>query len=271
MTELQRYLAEEIAIDHADGLIARREAVRRLLLLGLSASSAAALLAACARENPPTTPPPSKVTPGPGTPGHAVTTPVSPVPTEAIEFPGPGGRPLGGAWAPARTRPEGVSGSVLVIHENRGLNDHFRALPGRLAGSGYNALCVDLLSPEGGTASFADEAKAIAALAAAPRERLVADLRKGIDELQRRGPGKKVGAMGFCFGGGMTWSLLAAGEARLAAAVPFYGPLPEGANFSQAKAAVLAVYAELDARVNASRELAEATADRAGLVHEVRT
>jgi carboxymethylenebutenolidase len=99
----------------------------------------------------------------------------------------------------------------------------------------------------------------------------VADARAGIDELLRRAPAKLVGVMGFCFGGGMTWSLLAAGEARLAAAVPFYGPLPEGANFAQAKAAVLAIYAELDARVNQSLELAESAVDRAGLVHEFRT
>jgi carboxymethylenebutenolidase len=144
-------------------------------------------------------------------------------------------------------------------------------LPKRLAADGYSALAVDLLSREGGTGSFTDEAKATAALGAAPRERLVADLRAGVDELQRREPGAKPGVMGFCFGGGMTWSLLAAGEARLAAAVPFYGPLPEGADFSKAKAAVLAVYAENDTRVNASREAAEAALKKAGLVHEVRT
>ncbi|MGH2708799.1 MAG: dienelactone hydrolase family protein [Actinomycetota bacterium] len=271
MTELQRYLAEEIAIDHADGLIARREAVRRLLLLGLSASSAAALLAACARENPPTTPPPSKVTPGPGTPGHAVTTPVSPVPTEAIEFPGPGGRSLGGAWAPARTRPEGVSGSVLVIHENRGLNDHIRSVAGRLAASGYPALAIDLLSEEGGTGAFSDPARATAALGRIPQERLVAAMKAGLSELEDRIGSSKLAAMGFCFGGGMVWSLLASGETRLAAAVPFYGPLPEGADLSGSKAAVLAIYAELDTRVNATREAARQALERVRLPHEIIT
>jgi len=252
------YVAEEIAVDHRDGFITRREALRRLGLLGLSAGAASALLAACsdgdegARETTSTT---------------AAAPPPTAPPSELVSFRGPSGE-VKGAFAPAK----GTSkGNVLIIHENRGLTAHFRALPGRLAESGYNALAVDLLSPEGGTASFTDDAKASAALTAAPRERLVADARAGIDELLRRGPGKKVGVMGFCFGGGMTWSLLAAGEARLAAAVPFYGPLPEGANFAQAKAAVLAIYAELDARVNASRDLAEATVDRAGLVHEVRT
>jgi carboxymethylenebutenolidase len=255
------YVAGEIAVDHRDGLLTRREALRRLGLLGLSASGASALLAACggddegagerARENTTTSGAPSTTTAPP---------------SELIAFPGPLVE-LKGAFAAAPT----AKGNVLVIHENRGLTAHFRALPKRLADSGYTAMAVDLLSPEGGTASFADEARATAALTAAPRERLVADARAGIDELLRRAPAKLVGVMGFCFGGGMTWSLLAAGEARLAAAVPFYGPLPEGANFAQAKAAVLAIYAELDARVNQSLELAESAVDRAGLVHEFRT
>ncbi len=77
--------------------------------------------------------------------------------------------------------------------------------------------------------------------------------------------------MGFCFGGAMTWNLLQVGEARLAAAVPFYGPAPDAPDFSRARAAVLAIYAELDSRVNASRERAEAALRAAGLTHEIRT
>ena len=57
-----------------------------------------------------------------------------------------------GAWAAA----EHARGGVLVIHENRGLNDHIRSVAGRLAGDGYSALAIDLLSEEGGTDSFAD-------------------------------------------------------------------------------------------------------------------
>jgi len=63
-------------------------------------------------------------------------------------------------------------------------------------------------------------------LNAAPDTRFVADLKAGVDELLRREPDREPGAVGFCFGGGMVWSLLAAGEPRLAAAAPFYGPLP---------------------------------------------
>ena len=172
-----------------------------------------------------------------------------------------------GSWA-AAARPRG---GVLVIHENRGLNDSIRSIAGRLAGSGYSALAIDLLSEEGGTGSFADEFEAMAALGAAPESRLVADLKAGVTEVRRRLPGKKVAAIGFCFGGGLTWRLLAAREARLAAAVPFYGPFPEGGNLSGARAAVLAIYAGLDSRVNATRAAAIAALRKAGLKHQIVT
>jgi len=69
----------------------------------------------------------------------------------------------------------------------------------------------------------------------------------------------------------MVWQLLNAGEARLAAAVPFYGPAPEQPNFSRAKAAVLAIYGALDARVDATAPRAEAALRAAGLTFQVRT
>lgn len=141
----------------------------------------------------------------------------------------------------------------------------------RFAAAGYSSLCVDLLSPEGGAAKLGDEAAAQAAIGAAPLERLLGDLGSGIDELQSRVSGKKVGAIGFCFGGGMVWNLLNNGEARLAAAAPFYGPAPANPDFSKAKAAVFAVYGELDARVNASRDAARAALEKAKLTHEVKT
>jgi carboxymethylenebutenolidase len=92
----------------------------------------------------------------------------------------------------------------------------------------------------------------------------------GLDELARRTPDAKLGAIGFCFGGGMVWALLDAGDPRLAAAIPFYGPAPAAPDFSGNTAAVLGVYAEQDARVNASRETAEAALTAAGLEHEIK-
>jgi carboxymethylenebutenolidase len=261
MSGINEYLTGEVVVDYADGLVDRREALRRLGLLGVAAGVAMTMLAACDLSDPP------PVTPGPAGGASTGGSP-PPAPGEAVTFAGAQGRELRGSWA----APASPKGAVLIIHENRGLTDHFKALPTRLAASGYAALAIDLLSVEGGTDGFADPAQATAALNAAPPERFLADMRSGLDELARRAPDTKAAVMGFCFGGGQTWALLAAGEPRLYAAAPFYGPAPDGADFSGSpNAAVLGVYAELDSRVNASRDGAAAALARAGLIHEIVT
>ncbi|WP_336204613.1 dienelactone hydrolase family protein [Nonomuraea sp. LPB2021202275-12-8] len=269
MTPFQRYLAEEVATDHVDGLIPRREALRRLGLLGLALPAATALLAACGapQEAAPAGPT------GPATSGSATPTAQpspagpSPLPTEAVTFAGPEGATLQGAWA-AAAEPKGA---VLVIHENRGLTDHIRSVAGRLAASGYSALALDLLSREGGTASFSDTAEVTAKLGEIEPARFVADMKAALGELANRAEGAKLGMIGFCFGGGMTWLMLSSAEPRLAAAAPFYGPLPDNADMAGSKAAVLGVYAEQDDRVNATRDAAEAALEKAGLTHELVT
>jgi carboxymethylenebutenolidase len=321
MNEIQRYLAEEIALDANDGIISRREALRRLRVMGLSIASATTLLGACSGDDPdavtasepvlpvdemptpagvggsagstpapvssvgepeqpaglapggsggepaatPSTPeaPPTPEQPAPEQPAPAPGTPLA---TSEITFAGPRG-PLFGAFA----TPEAPRGAVLVIHENRGLNDHIRSVAGRLAGAGYAALALDLLSQEGGTASLGDVANATSALGTIPPERFVADMIGGLDELARRAPNAKLGAIGFCFGGGMMWRLVQAADARLAAAAPFYGPLPQGASFTGASTAVIAFYGELDTRVNGTRDAALQALDAAGLVHDAVT
>lgn len=262
MTSLRQYIAEEIAEDHAEGLCSRREALRRLTLLGVAAPAAAALLAACADTSAPGASSGGTTSAAPtGSPPGLATA----LPTTAITFAGSDGRTVQAAWA-AAPQPRGA---VLVIHENKGLTDHIRSVAGRFAGVGYSALAVDLLSEQGGTAAFHDPAEATAALGTIGPDQFVADLRAGLDELARRAPGQKLGATGFCFGGGLVWLLLAHHETRLAAATPFYGPLPDHADFAGDKAAVLAIYAAKDARVGASRPAAVAALQQAGLVHDV--
>ncbi len=259
MSEINRYLTEEVVVDYADGLISRREALHRLGLLGVAVAVAGPMLAACEAQRPAERAAPTTGT-APATPPAAK--------TESITFPGQEGRTLQGSFS-AAAEPKGA---VLIIHENRGLTDHFVSLPGKLATSGFSALAVDLLSAEGGTAKFTDSAQATAALNAAPPARFLADMRSAIDELGKRVPGKKIAAMGFCFGGAQVWALLNAGEQRLYAAAPFYGPAPAGADFSRSpNAKVLGIYAELDDRVNASREPAKAALEKAGLTHEIVT
>jgi carboxymethylenebutenolidase len=176
---------------------------------------------------------------------------------------------LSGSWSAATGK---AKGAVLIIHENRGLTDHFVALPGRFAARGDSALAIDLLSEEGGTAHYTDSAEATAALNAAPPDRFVRDMRAGLDELAKRVPGAKAGIVGFCFGGGQVWSLLNAGEPRLYAAAPFYGPTPSSPNFKGSpNANVLAIYGEQDDRVNATQDAARTALEGAGLHHELVT
>ena len=262
MTQLQRYLAEEIAEDHAEGHLTRREAARRLGLLGLTASASSALLAKFATEAP--------AAPAAKKRRHPRGSTVSewaPVATEAITFPGEPGATLMAAWAPA-AKPRGA---VLVIHENRALTDHIKNVAGRYAAGGFSALALDLLSEEGGTDALPDDAALSAALAAAPPERFDTDMKHAVTELRRRLPRKRIGAIGFCFGGAMVWRLLAAGEKRVAAAAPYYGPFPEGGDLGGARAAVFAVYAGNDSRVGATQAAAAAALVAARLPHEIAT
>ena len=262
MNEIQRYLAEEVAEDLADGIINRREAIRRLGLLGVTGAAATGLLAtfaaseAAAGENS-----------GDRHGGRGGSETVwAPVAREAITFAGPR-VPLMAAWAPA-AKPRGA---VLVIHENRGLTEHIQTVAGRFAASGYSALALDLLSEEGGTGSFPGEAEVAAALAQIPPERHVEDMKGALSELKRRVPRKKLFAIGFCFGGAMVWRLLTSNEPRLAAGAPFYGPFPEGGSFAGSRARVLGVYGGLDSRVNATLPAAKAALEAERLRYELLT
>jgi carboxymethylenebutenolidase len=265
VTPLQRYIAEEIATDHVDGLLSRREALRRLALLGVGTAAATALIAACSEKKPAANAPVTSSEPATSAarpPGME-----NALPTAPVTWAGPQGE-LQAAWAEAPN----AKGGVLVIHENKGLNDWVRSVAGRFAAIGYSGLAIDLLSGQGGTAKFAEPAEATAALSKIPPAEFLANLKSGIGELQRRVPDKKIAAVGFCMGGGLVWQLLASGEPQLAAAVPFYGPAPDNPDFSGSKnAAVLGFYGALDQRVNATEPVARAALEKAGLVHELVT
>lgn len=166
---------------------------------------------------------------------------------EDITFPGSGGEMKGYLVKPAGQ--SGKLGTVIVVHENRGLNPHIRDVTRRLALEGFVALAPDFLSPLGGTPVDEDKARDMfskldPAQVAANGIAAVAFL-KGYQD----GNGK-VGAVGFCWGGG-TVNMLAANAPDLVAGVAYYGMQPKAEDVPKIKAALLLHYAGLDTRINA--------------------
>jgi carboxymethylenebutenolidase len=142
-------------------------------------------------------------------------------------------------WLPRAWQGEGRP-AVIVIHENRGLNPHIEDVARRLAVEGYLVLAPDLLSVNGGTPP--DEDKARELHAKTEREDMIAAALAAVPFMQKHAESTgKVGAVGFCFGGGII-NRMAAGSPDLAAAVPEMVPA--------IKAALLLHYAENDENIN---------------------
>ena len=165
-----------------------------------------------------------------------------------MSWPVGGGRSMKGYQAEPRRAGDAL-GSVLVIHENRGLNAHTEDVARRLATAGYRALAADFLSVAGGTPANEDSAReAIGKLdLGTTAADAVATLR-----LLKSLPGSngKAGAVGFCWGGGMVNRVALAAGATLDAGVSFYGPAPDPALAAQVQAPLQLHYAGLDERVN---------------------
>lgn len=247
MDPLKRYLVEEAIEDYEEGRLSRRALMTQLTGL-VGAVIGAELLAGCRRRDPA----PAPVTPREGgTPASPLAAPDDPdIVAGAAQFPGDGGATLTGYL----TRPAkaGAYPIVLVCHENRGLTAHIEDVTRRVARAGYVGMAVDLLSREGGTAKHAyDDVPGV--LGAAPPERHVQDFLAGLAHAraQPSAKGDRVGMTGFCFGGGITWRVAAA-LPELRAAVPFYGMPIDPAEAPAIQAAVLAIYAEKDDRINAA-------------------
>lgn len=167
---------------------------------------------------------------------------------QTVSYSGAAGASLSGYFA----RPKSTSaplGGVIVIHENRGLNNHIKDVTRRFALEGFNALAVDFLSPKGGTPSDEDKARQmfstldpadVAANGEASRVYLA-----GIN-----GANGKVGAVGFCWGGGAV-NNLAVRSPELAAGVAYYGAQPKAEDVPAIKAPLMLHYGGLDDRINA--------------------
>ena len=148
----------------------------------------------------------------------------------------------------AEPRTRSLKPTVLVIHENRGLNDYVRDVARRLGVAGFRAVAPDFLSPSGGTPSNEDAARE--AIGKLDLGKSVSDAVAMLDELAKSSRGGKVGAVGFCWGGGFVNRLAVAAGDKLDAGVPFYGPAPDPSEAPKVKAPLLIHDAGLDERVN---------------------
>ena len=150
----------------------------------------------------------------------------------------------------AEPRTRSLKATVLVIHENRGLNDHIRDVARRLAIAGFRAVAPDLLSPAGGTPTNEDAARA--AIGKLDLDKAVAAGVAMLDELAKSSRGGKVGAVGFCWGGAFVNRLAVAAGDKLDAGVVYYGPAPNPSEAARVAAPLTIHLAGLDTRVAAT-------------------
>jgi carboxymethylenebutenolidase len=290
---LVQYLVSEFVEDYQEGHMTRRDALKRIAGILGSLVLAENLLAACAppaapavptaqpeATTAPTRPPATAIPPtamlaqptsaptATGAPQATATTAssgatgvtISPddpaIEAGPVQFQGQGATIL--AYL-ARPKGNGPFPAVLVCHENRGLLEHIKDVARRLGKAGYVGLAVDLLSRQGGTDKIADAAQVPGLLANAPAQQLVQDFKDGVTYLQGQPFVSKdrIGMVGFCFGGGITWRC-ATQIPELKAAVPFYGPNPPLEDVPKINAAVLAMYGALDTRITSGSAAIEA-------------
>jgi len=167
----------------------------------------------------------------------------------------------------ATPKAAGKHGSVVVIHENRGLNPHIKDVTRRLAVEGFTALGVDCLGPLGGTPDDSDKAGEM--FASLKPEDALADIRAAFSALKARAGGNgKVGAVGFCWGGGIVNSLAVA-EPTLDAGVAYYGRQPSADQVPAIKAPLLLHYAGLDQGIDAGIPAYEAALKASGKTYEI--
>jgi carboxymethylenebutenolidase len=285
LDKYEKYLIEEFYDDYREGVMSRRTFIRRVAFItGSMGATIAAMTAVGCRpiELPtPTTPMPQP------TPAAASQAPAAAqggaVPGAKSPLSVPEGDPAVKASDVtydngsdkitaylAQPAAAGTYAAVLVCHENQGLTPHIRDVARRFAKAGYVGLAVDLLSREGGSDKLGSDQRP-GLLTKAGIDRHVGDFAAGLKYLQTLDyvDGKRIGMIGFCFGGGVTW---ASAEAipELKAAVPFYGPAPDLAKVPNIKAAVFGVYAELDTRITPTKDPLDKALTAANITHQMK-
>jgi carboxymethylenebutenolidase len=168
---------------------------------------------------------------------------------ERVAYPSPNGNATTSGYLVKPANASRKLPGVLVVHENRGLNPHIEDIARRVALENFVAFAPDALAPLGGYPG--DEDKAREAFAKLDQAKTREDFVAGARWLQQRPECTgKIGAVGFCYGGGIV-NMLATRLPDLAAAVPFYGNQPSAEDTAKIKAPLLIHYAENDDRINA--------------------
>ena len=156
---------------------------------------------------------------------------------------------------------------VLVIHENRGLNPYIEDVARRLAVANYIAFAPDALTSLGGYPG--DDEKGLELFGKLDRPKMAEDFFAAATWLKTRPDGTgKLGAVGFCFGGGVVNQLAVRMGADLSAGVPFYGAQPKAEDVAKIKAPINAQYGELDARITDGWPAFDAALTEAKVPHE---
>jgi carboxymethylenebutenolidase len=186
------------------------------------------------------------------------------VTASTVGFPGQGGTIKGYLAKPASGS---KFGAVVVIHENRGLNAHIEDVTRRIAVAGFLGLAPDLLSPAGGTPANEDQARDM--IGKLDMAATVANAVAAVAFLRGHADGNgKVGAVGFCWGGGLV-NQLAVNDPTLNAAVAYYGRQPDAADVPKIKAPLLLHYAGLDTRIDEGIPAYKAALDKAGASYQI--
>ncbi|MBI3521856.1 MAG: dienelactone hydrolase family protein [Chloroflexi bacterium] len=276
-TPLQLYVIQEHIEDFNDGLISRRQMLRKVTWITGSLAVTLAVLPTLGCSPAATTAPSATAAASNrvASPTAVATAAASPYALPPAARSGPDGvtvkaddpRITAGPVSPgsikgadgavligylARPKAEGTYPAVLVVHENVGLTPHIQDVVRRVATAGFTGLSIDLLSRQGGAEKLGGTYSA--ELAKTTPDAMTADLKAALEFLKAHANVKAdaLAVTGFCFGGGTVWNLLVAGG-DVKAAAPFYGPAPANiAGLATTKAAVSAVYAELDTRITST-------------------
>ena len=235
--------------DYSNGLLDRREFIKKLAFLAGGTAAAIALLPLIENKY---------------VQAQVVPKDDSRLYVENIKYPGETGDVLAHF---ARPKGDKKLPGVIVIHENRGLNPHTEDVARRVALEGFLAIAPNALSPLGGTPEDTNEARAL--MRKLDRESNLKNYLAAVKYLKTHPQSTgKVGCTGFCWGGGVT-NQVAVNSPDLKAAVPFYGRQPASEDVPKIKASLLLHYAGLDERINKGIPEFEAALKKASIDYKI--